>query len=220
MAGKGEVPRSCTVTAPGDLCVLSEGLRCLLYVTGRHFLVHVLAMDDDTVRVSFPGKDYPIEGMHADMEFHDETGYCYYSTEVVRGPMEGEEGIVLRRPSEIKRNIHRSSCRIPTDLTVQVKDRDHVRRYNASLLNLSGGGALVQTEAPFDFSTVVELDLSLPGESTHVITCQVAQIMPSGHAAGDSSRQLSLRFSSVAEEATLSITHFIWRRLQETYGQP
>ncbi|MCX5759519.1 MAG: PilZ domain-containing protein [Candidatus Hydrogenedentes bacterium] len=219
MAGNDAKPPVCQVEKTGEPCELAEGIQCFLYVAERHFLVRVLALDNDTVCVTFPGKDYPIEGMHADMEFHDEDGYCYYSTEVLRGPVAGEEGIVLRRPAEVKRSVHRSTYRIPTDLTVQVKDRDHVRRYNASLQNISAGGALIQSDAPFDFSTTVEMDLSLPGESTHTIPCQVAQILSPGNPQDGHVRLLCLRFTELAVDADLSITHYIWRHLQELYNQ-
>ncbi len=215
MDGNDAKPPVSAVDKTGEPCELAEGLQCFLYVTERHFLVRVLALDSDTVSVTFPGKDYPVEGMRADMEFHDENGYCYYSTEVLRGPVVGAEGIVLRRPTEVKRSVHRSTCRIPTDLTVQVKDRSHVRRYNASLQNISAGGALIQSDAPFDFSTTVDMELSLPGESTHAIPCKVAQIMPSGNPQDCHVRLLCLRFTELAADADLSITHYIWRRLQE-----
>jgi Tfp pilus assembly protein PilZ len=217
MAGNDAKPPVGGADKTGEPCELAEGLQCFLYVTERHFLVRVLALDADTVRVTFPGRDYPVEGMRADMEFHDEDGYCYYPTEVLRGPVAGEEGIVLRRPAEVKRSVHRSTFRIPTDLTVQVKDRDHVRRYNASLQNISAGGALIRSDAPFDFSTTVEMDLSLPGESMHTISCQVAQILPSGSPQDCHARLICLRFAELAADADLSITHYIWRRLQDLY---
>ena len=208
-------PNACQAVPGEGMCHLAEGLQCFLYVTDRHFLVRVLSLDEETVCVTFPGKDYPVEGMRADMEFHDEGGYCYYATEVLRGPTPGEEGIVLRRPAEIKRSVHRTTCRIPTDLTVQIKDRDHVRRYNAALLNISAGGVLVETDAPFDFSTSIEMDLSLPGESLHTIPCQVVQIIPVAGAQENGMRQLCLKYADLPPDANLSISHYIWRRLQE-----
>lgn len=220
MAENDAKPVACAVGKTDEICQLTEGSQCFLYVTGRHFLVRVVAIEDDAVRVTFPGKDYPIDGMRADMEFHDDTGFCYYSTEVIRGPSPNEEGILLRRPDELKRSVHRSSCRIQTDLTVQIKDHEHVRRYNASLQNISVGGALIQSDAPFDFSTIVEMDLSLPGESPHNILCQIAQIVPSASPQDTHLRQMCLRFVEMPANADLSISHFIWRRLQETYGNP
>ena len=59
---------------------LAEGVECLLNVTGRHFKVSVQSVQGEVVRVSFPAKDYPVAGMGAVLEFHDEVGFTYYTT--------------------------------------------------------------------------------------------------------------------------------------------
>lgn len=197
---------------------LAIGTRCLLNVMGGHFLVKILEVGKDTMRVSFPGKDYPVENVRVDLEFHDDTGFFYYSTEVVKGPSEIGDGVILRRPTKLQRNLHRESCRVTTDLTVQVKDQVHVRKYDAALIDISGGGALVESEAPFDFSTTVELTLSLPGEPTHVILGQVIHVPGHvGHERGPA-QIFGIRFIDVDPEARRSISRYIWQRLQALYA--
>lgn len=197
---------------------IQAGNRCLINVTGRHFLVEILDVGPDTIRVSFPGADYPIEGMRADIEFHDEAGFYYYSTEVLKGPTPQADGIVLLRPSQLRRSVHRSCCRVSTDLMVRAKDQVHVRRYDAVLVNISTGGALILTEAPFDFSTTVELTLSLPGEPSHTVLGQVVHVVD----APDNARGkqvFGIRFNDLEPEIELSLNRYIWRRLQEIYPQ-
>jgi len=206
-------------TIPAWKTKLDVGMSCLLNVMGRHFLVKITEVGQDTLRVTFPAKDYPIEKLRADLEFYDQDGFYYYSTEVVQGPAEAGGCLVLTKPTELKRNLHRECCRVTTDLTVQVKDQVHVRRYDAGLVDLSAGGALIQTEAPFDFSTTIEMTLSLPGESTHVILGEVI------HAPGETpqeqsgARILGIRFTDVDAETSRTISRYIWRRLQEVYAR-
>ena len=196
---------------------LSEGGECLLNVLGCHYMVKILEVTADAVRVSFPGRDYPIEGMQAVIEFHDNEGFYYYSTQVVQGPLGEGRGIVLRKPGEVKRSRHRHACRVPTDLTVQVRDRNHMRRYDAALLNISAGGALIETEAPFDFTTDIDLTLSLPGEPTYAIGCHVAHAAPACRGK-DGVHRFSMRFVDLDANADYSITRYVWRCLQETHG--
>ncbi len=205
-------------THPTADVTVEQGAECLLNVIGRHFKVKVLEAGPDTFRVSFPGKDYPVEGMGAVIELHDEKGFYYLRTKVLEGPEVKGEGILLQRTGEIRRHLHRDRVRVPTDLIVQVKEQIHVRKYNADVINLSVGGAQIRTDAPFDFSSIVELTLSLPGEPACTALGQVV------HAAEDDQprpngphRFLGVRFIDLDPDAERSIARYIGQRLRELY---
>ena len=199
-----------------DLGDIREGNLCLLSVMDQHFMVEILKVAKDFVDVSFPGVDYPVDGMAVDLEFHDKLGFNSYHAVVVQSPKNNAGRIRLTRPPGCVRAQHRDSCRVPTDLTVQVKDQAHVRRYDAALLNLSGGGALLRTEASFEFDASVELTVSLPGEPTHTFLGQVVHISRPRDL--KSNRTLyGIRFVSLDMPAAESATRYIWRRLRELY---
>ena len=128
-------------------------------------------------------------------------------------------GIVVRRPVEKKRSLHRESARVPTDLTVRVREQVHVRRYDAALVNLSGGGCMLQMmEAVFDFSTLLEISLSLPGEPLYTILGQVAH---SSEAPGNGGHRLHLygvRFVELDPAAAKAINEYIWQKLRVLYS--
>lgn len=198
---------------------LRVGNRCLLSMMGDFFLVEILAVDKENVQVTFPGSDYPIAGIPVEIQFHDTEGFRCYSSVCVEGPTAGRQGILLRKPQEGRRVLHRDSCRVPTDLTVQVKDQVHVRRYNAALVNLSAGGAFLTSDAPFDFHTSVEMTLSLPSEATLTLLCQVLHIgEPEGEHAPDQ-RFFGLRFVNPDHYARQSIERYIWQRLNDLYAK-
>lgn len=196
---------------------LTKGSQCLLHVLGQHFLVDVLEVADDTIRVTFPGEDYPVAGMQVSLEFHDTEGFNSYVSEVLTGPETKSQSMVLKRPRGARRTHHRRSFRVPTDLTVQVKDQVHVRRYDAALLDLSSGGVLLDTVAPFDFSTTVEVTMSLPGELTHTVLGKVVHIGESPDNPGSGSKLLGVRFLSLSPQVLNSISRYIWKRLRELY---
>ncbi|HIJ64407.1 MAG TPA: PilZ domain-containing protein [Candidatus Hydrogenedentes bacterium] len=202
-----------TASAQKDL---QKGNSCFLCFAGRHFLVKVLDVDEETVRVSFSGKDYPIEGVYVDLQFHDEEGFTCYHTIVVEGPGDGR-AILLKRPAEAVRNQHRDCCRVSTDLTVQVRDQIHMRKYDAALLNLSTSGAFLCTQAPFDFTTTVEMTLSLPGQPLHTVLAQVMHVADSLDHRGDAERFLGVRFLETDALAGGPITKYIRQRLQELH---
>jgi len=128
---------------------LSTGKECLINLMGQYFLSRILDVSDDRLTVTFPGADYPAPGMRLELQFHDDEGFNAYVSHVVVGPQHHAGRVVIERPTAMERVLHRQNCRVSTDLTVQVKEQNHIRKYDAALLNLSGGGALLETDAPF-----------------------------------------------------------------------
>jgi hypothetical protein len=196
---------------------MRAGGSCLLNVIGQHFLVDLIEVGEESIRVTFPGKDYPVVGMLVHLDFHDAEGYDSYEAEVLEGPSRDGSGLVLTRPAESRRTQHRDACRVPTDLTVQVKDQVHVRRYDAALLNLSAGGALIETDAPFDFSTVLEVTLSLPGERQLRILGQVVHISNEARSPNPAVRMYGVRFISIDPDVRQAVSRYAWYRLREIY---
>lgn len=195
------------------------GNRCMLLVSGRRFLVELLEVGADTVRVTFPLRNFPLGGMRVDLEFHDTEGYTQYNTVVVSGPSKINDGIILSLPDTPRRNRHRSALRVPTDLTAQIKDQVHVRRYDADVLDMSEGGALVSSHAPFDFDTTVEMSLSLPGETIHTILGQVVHMNAVDDGGVDSGRLFGIRFLTCDPLAANALARYVQRRLKELHAE-
>lgn len=194
------------------------GKSCLLNVMDEHFLVRIVEIGDDFIRVTFPGRDYPVEGMRVYLEFHDEGGFDCYPAFVLHGAGDGNDTIVLEKPTTHRRTHHRVSCRIPTDLTVQIRDQVHVRKYDAAVLNISSGGVLVRTNAPFDFNTTVEFNFSLPGEPQHSALGQVVHISMTDEPQSQADSQLlGIRFINPDPALVRSINRFVSTRLRDLY---
>jgi Tfp pilus assembly protein PilZ len=197
---------------------IQKGNTGLLCIMNDHFMVEILDVGEENLHVSFPGMDYPIEGMPCDLEFHDKTGFNCYRTVVTAGPAETGSGVLLARPHTAGRARHRDSCRIQTDLSAQVKDQVHVRRHDADVINLSSGGALIATRAPFTYETTVEMTLSLPGQPSLQLLASVAHVSEQDDSTGQ--RLVGVRFSNPDGQTLASLTTYIWGRLRELYAAP
>jgi len=193
---------------------------CLLTVMDGHYMVKVLEVTDVHVRVSFPGMDYPVEGMPVELEFHDDRGFFCYQTEVIQGPRRAGDGVLLRCPTECARNEHREFCRVPTDLAAQVRDQIHLRKYTAPLWNLSCGGALINTDAAFDLGTTVELTMSLPSEPELTLLGHVMHVSRLGQERPGPTWVYGIRFLALDSDQQKALTSYIWRRLKEIYALP
>jgi Tfp pilus assembly protein PilZ len=196
---------------------LQPGRPCLLKTMDRYFLVHILAVEDESIRTTCPGQDYPVEDMPVTLEFHDESGFNIYEAAVKEGPSPQRHELALTPPVSANRSHHRSSCRVETDLTVQVRDQVRVRRYDAALRNLSGGGALIETSAPFSLGTTIEMTLSLPNEPTLVLLGRTLHVNRPASARSTASHLFGIEFINPEPGARKAITRFIWARLKELY---
>ena len=208
------MPVSTTIRAADSH--FQAGTRCLLVLMGHRFLVSIIRVAPETIRLSFPTGDFPVEGMRVELEFHDEAGYASYETEILEGPRQVGDGLLVKRPSEMNRNQHRSSWRVPTDLEADLKGHVHPRRYRVRVLNLSAGGLLGCAETPLVLGDTVELSLALPGFEQAALTAQVVHTAAAGGAEAGQTL-VGLQFVALDPAVRTGISRYLWRRLRELY---
>lgn len=126
------------------------------------FLVRVLESDAQSIRVTFPGSDNPLEDTWLRFEFHDDEGVTAFRARVIEGGRGSNSGLLLEYPSSLRRTFHRDAFRAPTDLVAQVRDQEHGGRYSADVLNLSSGGALLQLDVPIGTQATLDVRLAMP----------------------------------------------------------
>lgn len=194
-----------------------EGVNCLFSVTDRNFVVEILEVHEEQFRISFPGIDYPIAGMLAEIEFHDHSGFSHYQLKVLQGPQKRGDGVWLERPSEAGRIWHRDTCRIDLDLEVEVKDQVHVNKYPGRLINLSTSGAMVESVVNIDIGATMEIILNLPGEPSHTIVAQIMYASEPVQSDDGPVLTYGTKFVGYDPGAGRAITHFIWDRMKTIY---
>ena len=115
------------------------------------------------------------------------------------------------------RKQHLHNCRVSTDLTGQIREETHVRKYDAALMNLSGGGALLETDAPVDFNSSIEVTLSVPRDRTRTIKGHVIHVDRPKPPRDNGRSTVGVRFVNIDAETTKAITDYVWQRLRELY---
>ena len=65
----------------------------------QRFMVGILSVTPETVRVSFPMNHFPAPGMRVELEFHDAQGYTSYESEVIETPATVGDGLLLVHPT-------------------------------------------------------------------------------------------------------------------------
>ena len=190
------------------------GNRCLLILMGQRYLVSIQKADDDSIAVSFPIRDFPVEGMRVDLEFHDTEGYTRFESEVMVAPRDVGDSLILRRPPEFLRNYHRGSWRVPVDFKASVKGHVHPRRLHVPVVNLSTGGMLLLTDAEMEIGDMMEARLPLPALEDEPFTCQVIHRADATKAMAGRV-QVGCTFVSPDPTCIKSVSNYILERLKE-----
>jgi len=200
--------------------LLSQGSQCYLRVLDRRFFCEIMEVGEQSIRVTFPGMDYPVEGTPVDLEFHVSDGYTCYHTQVVSGPAASGGGLVLERaPGGLKFYRHRDSWRVPTDFLVQLKFDGEPRRHNLPLLNISAGGIMVRTDLPLEFGSSVLLTLELPGEPAVSTRGRVVHIQEAPGGLSGRARLVGIKFQNVEANARRAVTRYVWKRIRELFPE-
>lgn len=198
---------------------IEVGDKCLVTVAQQRFLVDVLELSTETIHLSFPGIDYPVKGMSVEAEFHDDKGFSTFVLSVLRGPEKEGDGMILEMPSAIRHIIHRSTIRVPTDLGAKVRGPVDVKYQEARVVNLSTGGALIETSVVFALNAQVDLVVELPDGTFQTLKVVIAHI-------GQAELGVDLEYlygTRVVEHspgAGRALTKYIWSRLKELFPPP
>lgn len=200
-----------------DQFQIENGQRGIVILLGQRFLVTVLSATPEHIRVSFPIHDFPIEGMQVNLEFHDEQGYFQVDTHVLKCPEQAGDGLLLFRPPDLHRKMHRSSWRVPVEFKAYLKDHVHPRRFEVDVLNISEGGMLIKTDANLKMGDMVDLSFTLPGHTNENLVAKVVHVSHATDTVKNTSA-IGIQFVGLDPEFGAILARYIWRRLREVYS--
>ena len=204
-----------TYSVEDHLCV---GNRCLLVLFGKRYRSAVLSVNEDTIRLSFPVRDFPIEGMRVEMEFYDDGGSSTYEAVVVEERGNVGDGILLSKPSQLNRIVHRSAWRVPVELTANIKGHVHPRKHTVDVLNMSAGGILIRTAVELNVGDMADISLMLPEGPREQLIGTVMHLAQ--HPGPHSTDQLAgIKFEDTSEDARERLTRYIWQRLHDLHPE-
>lgn len=189
------------------------GNRCLLLIMQQRFLVSIQKVSDREIEVSFPVRDFPVEGMRVDLEFHDLEGFTRFESEVLATPKETGDFLVLRRPPAYVRNYHRGSWRVPVDFKAEIKGHVHPRRLHVPVVNLSTGGLLILSDGDLAVEDMLEAALPIESLRGEKMTCKV--VHRAEEAEPEGLVQIGCAFVSPDPAHLKLISAYIWDRIRE-----
>ena len=198
----------------GTASPLRVGNECFMLVMDQRYFVEILGITTDTVWVSFPASNYPLEGMGAELQFHTDDGFSTFHTRVAKGPEKKGDGVILQRAEAATYLKHRRSWRVTCDFPVMINTLKEARLHEARLVDLSVEGALVEAKSEFETGEILNVSFTLPQHPTRALRARVIHYDPPTVLR---SGKLGLRFTDVPPDSRESLTVFLYREIRERY---
>lgn len=195
-----------------------KGERFILLIMGERYLVSVLDVEEDQIRVSYPAAHFPVEGMYVLMEFHDDEGYSTYESEVLATPHQPGDGLVLRRPHADQRASHRRAWRVEADFKAVIKDHVHPQKHEVDVINLSAGGLQFATELGLGIGHNLDISFDIPGRGHHQVLAAVAHLMVKEDDKR-SPHRVGVKFINPEPETTKAVVEYIWLQVHRKHPE-
>lgn len=196
---------------------LAVGTPCTLLWGRERHQVEILGMSQTMIWTSFPALDVNVMDKGIDVQVGtDGTGPIYH-TQVVIGPREPGDGVLLRRTASAARKHARGALRVPTRLQVRYRAGATGPWFEGRIVNLSMQGALLVGEGVFEIGYRVTIELrDKDGKPRRLSSVVVHRNAPEKNKRPDR-HWLGLRFRALDPQMSRELTWYLWKRVHRLY---
>lgn len=195
---------------------IRRGSTCQVRVNGKCVPGEVLDVRDRVIWMKCPPEGIPADGTGLVLEFQDGRSISGYYARVLTASPDTLSEMVLLRSSSLHRDELRTSLRVPSQIPVRVDFEGPKETIEGNLVNISAGGAYVESMHSPNFDGDPRVLLYMADEpALHVTGCVV-------HTEGEHERNLhrfGVRFTDVRAEDTRAITWYVWSRVRAIFPE-
>jgi hypothetical protein len=198
--------------------VLAKGSKGFLSAGSQRVPIEIADYSGKAVHVRFPGQGLIGGSPWCWLDFEVPGGLARYHTQICAATYDIQDGLLLVRVHGLDRIGIREFARVPVHLPVTLTT-SHGQTYEVMLVNVSSGGALIETdiEADIEFHLRDEVTVQLPlPAKLYTIGGQVVHVEQTG-LGRENRRRYGVRFVEVDRPFLRDLFDFIWLRLTELF---
>ncbi len=196
---------------------ITVGNNALLNMMDERFLVKIVGIEGGKIWVTFPGACYPLNGMGGHLEFHRPDGVLAYNVQVLRYADGKDTGIILERSESAEHRTHRTTWRVPTDISVVVQTEND-QRFTAIMENLSAEGALLRAHPLLGLRTPLRLNFALDKEhGNQVVDGRICYAQEADGLANPPIQHYGVRFYEMSPATRRLLTLFLYHHVRKLY---
>jgi len=138
----------------------------------------------------------------------------YYGRVLTASPDSIHE-LVLLRSASLNREELRTNLRIPTDIPLTVETNGLPNPISGKLLNISAGGACIETLDSIGQNGRSRVRLHMTEEPALQVAGTIVHVEESE--AGTGAQRIGVRFSEIAPEDSRAISWYVWSRVRSFF---
>jgi len=131
---------------------------------GKKIQAVIKSLQSDTITLVVKEKDIVIEpAMDITVYFQDQNATYFFETKAVTPKTTDGESFNIMRPSVINKSFNRTFPRVVVDIPVQIgqMDKRDVVKIKGKILDISGGGVLLQTVPSWNVGDLFKMTFEL-----------------------------------------------------------
>ncbi len=179
----------------------------------------ILDVRDGIIRLHCESPSGLRDGAGVMLEFRSEdpAGVAGYYARVLTASPEAVHELVLLRSASLNREELRANLRVPTDIALTIQSNGLPEAMTGRLLNISAGGAYVETTAPLSRNGRSRVTLRMTEEPSLLVH---GEIIHAGESeAGSGVHRCGVRFSNVEPENARAISWYVWTRVRAFFQE-
>ena len=178
----------------------NKGTKCSLRIDGRRYPAELVDARDRVLRMQCLEDGFDMRSRNA----------AYFTRFLTAAPDDHKE-LILLRSANLNCDELRSFLRVPTEIAVTVTLEDSPAKFDARLLNISSGGALMESEMLPELEYGEKLQMQIvddPGISVQ------SELIHFSNGKSSSSIRVGVRFIDVDDASVRALTWFVWKRVK------
>ena len=189
----------------------NKGTKCSLRIDGRRYPAELVDARDRVLRMQCLEDGFDMRSRGIVVEFEGRGGNAAYFTRFLTAAPDDHKELILLRSANLNCDELRSFLRVPTEIAVTVTLEDSPAKFDARLLNISSGGALMESEMLPELEYGEKLQMQIvddPGISVQ------SELIHFSNGKSSSSIRVGVRFIDVDDASVRALTWFVWKRVK------
>lgn len=189
----------------------NKGTKCSLRIDGRRYPAELVDARDRVLRMQCLEDGFDMQSRGVVVEFEGNGGNAAYFTRFLTAAPDDHTELILLRSANLNCDELRSFLRVPTEIPVSATLEGSPAKFDARLINISSGGALMESDKLPELEYGEKLQLQIvddPGISVQGELIHFSNGKPS------SNLRVGVRFIDVDDANVRALTWFVWKRVK------
>ncbi|NUM54216.1 MAG: PilZ domain-containing protein [Candidatus Hydrogenedentes bacterium] len=188
-----------------------KGKKCALRIDGKRYAAELLDVRDRVLRMRCLEDGFSMDSRGIVVELDGPQGIAAYFTRFLTSAPDNHTELVLLRSANLNCDELRSFLRVPTEIAVTVALEDSPAQFGAKLLNISSGGALMESDTLPEMEYGERIRLQIADEPAISVKGELVHF---SNGKPSSSLRIGVRFIDVDDASVRALTWFVWKRVK------